>query len=329
VKRTVNEKLCRWRERLQRYQYSVRLVSGDANLLPDLMSRITKREETRDTKASCVDDVAATFTDVDISDNWKEIPFETKTSLTTVSTNALLVSSSLDEEFIFPSKEEIWKVHQTTEDKNIPEDCKKGNDGYIRHEGKVWVPEERDLKARIMVIAHCGSSGHRRLEIMKRAIEKQFWWNGMSTDIKTFYNTCIHCLIQTDGQRIPRPRGDAIHATERNEMLNLDFLQMVQEDAKNKHILVIRDNFTGYSLLFPAATPKSVDAIDGLRTWISLFGVPKVVVLDNATSFTSKAFSKFLIDMHIEKHIIVAYSHGANAVERTNRTILSIFRALI
>ncbi|KYM94052.1 Pro-Pol polyprotein [Cyphomyrmex costatus] len=89
-----------------------------------------------------------------------------------------------------------------------------------------------------------------------------------------------------------------------------------------KYILVIVDGFTKYVKLYAVKTTTTRDTIRCLRDYFQVYSRPKILVSDRGTSFTSKEFEEFALEMNI-KHVKVATaSPQANGqVERYNRML--------
>lgn len=84
---------------------------------------------------------------------------------------------------------------------------------------------------------------------------------------------CIHCM-STRGQVEPRPYGRAHHATKPNEVLHFDFLELPEDlVTKDKYLLVMKDDYSGFADFVGTASNKALDAYEGLMSWFSRYGV--------------------------------------------------------
>jgi hypothetical protein len=99
---------------------------------------------------------------------------------------------------------------------------------------KVWgstAPFRRDgYPPSGMFIAHTGLAGHRGYRSTLDQIRSHFSWSTMETYLTSFCENCLHCLSALGGDEKPRPLGEALHASEPNEIIHFDVLYMGVEE---------------------------------------------------------------------------------------------------
>lgn len=67
-------------------------------------------------------------------------------------------------------------------------------DGVILFEGRICVPNETNLKKRILEEAHKSSfSIHPDSTKMYHDLKRDYWWSGMKIDIAEFVAKCLVC----------------------------------------------------------------------------------------------------------------------------------------
>lgn len=95
-----------------------------------------------------------------------------------------------------------------------------------------------------------------------------------------------------------------------------------------KYILNIVDAFTRYVYLKPVKSTKSHNFIRALSEYFGIFGVPRKLISDRGTSFTSASFKRFMHDKSI-KHILnaVATPRANGQVEQYNKVIIDALTA--
>jgi hypothetical protein len=131
----------------------------------------------------------------------------------------------------FPVAAEVLRLQKAASRnpdlKELPPTKKCANGLLINDQGKIWIPANAvSMQVRLCVIAHCGRGGHRGHQVTLTAIQYQYYWKGMSTDVKAFVSSCCHCIASAPGETIPRPLGEALHATTPNEVIQFDYLYM-------------------------------------------------------------------------------------------------------
>lgn len=124
-------------------------------------------------------------------------------------------------------------------------------EGIARIAGKIWIQdEERTLKFKILVNAHCVIGGHCGHNATESQVRASFLWTNLEADGAEFVQLCIHCIVSRTGDRIPRPLSAALHGQRPNELVHLDSLYMGQSDTRNlTYLLLMKDYLTGYTWL--------------------------------------------------------------------------------
>ena len=168
-------------------------------------------------------------------------------------------------DFVWPDDKEICDLQQQYKPtEQVTEGTYVDTQGLLRFSGSqiIWVPQEAiSLQVRLMVIAHSACAGHRGINATRRAIQDRFSWHGMTKQVTQFCRECLHCAPTRGGEVVSRALGTALHATERNQVLHLDFLHMtgLSDDVdvgadvgEFNELLVIKDDLSHYTELFPA-----------------------------------------------------------------------------
>ena len=299
--RHITSKVQRWAMYLSRFTYVIEHVAGDANIFADMHTRWTRGYR----------------------------------SEKLMSKNIYQVSSSKGGQII-PSAEEVeWllpdEVRELQKGDYPPSEGIKGADGIVTLRNRIWIPEgNADTKRKLMVLAHCGISGHRGVLATQSVIKEQFFWKGLENDVRSFINGCIHCLVSRSGETIPRPLGSQLHGKSPNEVLHMDFLYMGNSSNDEKYVLIFREDFSSFVWLFPYASATSEAAAEALATWIATFGCPIWVVTDQGAHFKNRLLKDLTREMKVQHHFTTAYSPWANGtVERVCKEVLRATRALL
>ncbi|GBM04786.1 Retrovirus-related Pol polyprotein from transposon 412 [Araneus ventricosus] len=93
----------------------------------------------------------------------------------------------------------------------------------------------------------------------------------------------------------------------------------------NRYVLVLMDYFTKWPEAIPIPDQEASTVAEELvRSWISCYGVPMILHLDQGTNFNSAVFTEFCKLLGILKtRRTVLYPESDGMVERFNRTILN------
>ncbi len=113
----------------------------------------------------------------------------------------------------------------------------------------VVLPEELRLAALLQV--HELVVAHMRYEYTYRAIRQQFWWQGISTDVRKVVDACLACAEQGYNAGSGLPIGEMM-AKYCNHIFAMDTLSTGVTSTKGyQHVLVIIDSYTKFQQYVP------------------------------------------------------------------------------
>lgn len=193
--------------------------------------------------------------------------------------------------------------------------------------GERWVVPKG---VRFQILKQCHDDiGHFAFEKTLAKVEATYWFPKMRKFTKKYVESCLECAYakSTTVKKPPLhpiPKDDTPFET-----LHIDHVGPFVRSAKgNTHLLVIIDAYTKFIVLKPVKSTKSSIAIDKMREYFSIFGVPKRVVSDRGSCFTSKTFTEYMVQLGV-KHVLnaVATPRANGQVERYNRTLLDALTA--
>ena len=85
-------------------------------------------------------------------------------------------------------------------------------------------PDATQLQLRLCITEHCGGGGHRGAATTLSIIKDYFIWDKLETEVRSFVNTCLHCLATAGARRMPRPLTHALQVENPNELIHFDYL---------------------------------------------------------------------------------------------------------
>jgi Integrase zinc binding domain/Integrase core domain len=170
------------------------------------------------------------------------------------------------------------------------EDVSLSSDGLYRTAtGLIWIPPiAEDLQLRICVMSHTGLGGHRGLKTTTDRIASLFHWRTLEEDVRTFCQSCLHCVATIGGDRVHRPLGEAMHADKPNELLHMDFHFMGPSYTMESYLLLLKDDLSGYLWLWPCRKADSATTVEALVTWFTTFGIVRTWVSDQGSHFKNR-----------------------------------------
>ena len=285
-------KLLRWGSLLSEYQYKILPIKGEDNVWADMLSRWLAPTHLGEATSLC--------------GIWEVQP----------------LYPSTDDSFVWPSEQEIRQL-QHPEDATAP--LSKDD------QGRVIIPDNQEgenLKMRLCIVAHTGSSGHRGVEATYLALKEVFFWPKMKADVTKFVDGCLHCVAALTGERIPRPLASTLHADAPNQILHFDFLSLYKK-ADYPYALVLKDDFSNFVRIIPCTNCTAMEAARGITEWVSTFGHPLTLISDNGSHFRNSLLEELKQVWGVAHKFHHSYTPWANGtVEIANRDLLKVLRPL-
>lgn len=164
----------------------------------------------------------------------------------------------------------------------------------------------------------------------KKKIQERYFWPKMSKDIKTYVSNCDKCkAIKYPNTNLVSPMGKSKEYSEPWQMISIDFTGPFPRSRRgNTTLLVVTDWLTKFTLIKPMRNMLTGPTVKFLEEEVFLvYGVPEVLLSDNAAQFKSKKFNTLLKNYHIKSFKNARYFPQNNCTERVNRTIGAAIRA--
>ncbi len=89
-----------------------------------------------------------------------------------------------------------------------------------------------------MIVAHCGSAGHRGHAALVASIRRLFYMDHLDERASEFLRGCLLCPHVKGGKVVHRPYAPTWHGKERNEGIHFDYLFMSEAYGGAKYVLV-------------------------------------------------------------------------------------------
>jgi hypothetical protein len=215
----------------------------------------------------------------------------------------------------------------------------KGNDFREDAEGVVWfkdrvcVPDIKSIRELILKEVHeTAYSIHPGSEKMYQDLKKRFWWYGMKRKITEYVAVCDSCQrIKAEHQRptgllqplqIPQWKWDEIR---------MDLIVCLPHTRTGyDSIWVVVDHLTKATHFIPVNTTYNSAVLAELymARIVCLHGVPKKIVLDRGTQFTSHFWQQLHEALGTHLKFSSAYHPQTDGqTERTNQILEDMLRA--
>lgn len=237
-----------------------------------------------------------------------------------------VLANQLTDEKVQNIYNELKKKPTTDYQQDIHKNFKLENERVykITESGLKWLVP-KGMRNEVVRAAH-DEAGHFALEKTLKRICENYWFPNMRNYAQKYINSCIRCLYH----KVPAGRQPGLlHPIEKIgtpfHTIHMDHLGPFKKTPLGKkYIIVCVESLTKYVMLSAVKDTKTQPVIRFLNEIINQFGVPRRLITDQGTCYTSKAFKNFCKQSGI-KHVqnAVATPRANGQVERYNSTLLS------
>jgi len=208
-------------------------------------------------------------------------------------------------------------------------------DGLLYRSNALCIPEDAALRSELMRIHHDDPmAGHFGPAKTSALLNRKYWWPELNADVKEHVDTCGVCQ-RTRTQR-HRPYGELQSLPLPNgpfEELTMDFIVDLPpstfEEKVYDSILVFVDRYTKVTRYLPCnKTCTAVQLTDlFIKEIVSKYGVPKGIVSDRGSVFTSAYWSSFCHETQVKRRLSTAFHPQTDGqTERQNQTLEQYLR---
>lgn len=208
-------------------------------------------------------------------------------------------------------------------------------EGLLRFEGRIWVPNDPELKEEIMMEAHSSRySIHPGSTKMYQDLRRNFWWPNMKREIAEYVSKCLTCQkVKAEHQR-PSGLLQPLEIPEwKWEHITMDFVVGLPTTRKGYNaIWVIVDRLTKSAHFLPIGIRYNLDQLAKLyvKEIISRHGVPVSIVSDRDPRFTSNFWRSLQEQMGTQLRLSTAYHPQTDGQsERTIQTLEDMLRSCV
>ncbi|GBL74067.1 hypothetical protein AVEN_230973-1 [Araneus ventricosus] len=115
------------------------------------------------------------------------------------------------------------------------------------------------------------------------------YWNRLRADIEKWCRKCHACGTRTGPKTRTKGRLQRYNVGAPFERMALDILRHFPVTTKGyRYVLVLMDYFSKWSEAIPIPDQEASTVAEELvRTWISRYGVPMILLSDQGTNFNS------------------------------------------
>jgi len=207
-------------------------------------------------------------------------------------------------------------------------------DGIMYKEGKVYMPKDDKLRVEIIRLHHdIPVGGHRGQWKMVELVTQNFWWPGVTKEVKQYvegYNACQRNKNHTEqpaGKLMPNsiPKKPWAH-------ISADFITKLPLAQGYDSILVVVDRLTKMAHFIPTTEKTSAEGLARLfrdNVW-KLHSLPKSIISDRGPQFMVGLMRVLNQMLGIESKMSMAFHPQIDGqTERVNQELEQYLRMFI
>ena len=324
-----NPRVVRWRLYMQDFEFAVAYIPGPNNVVADAMSRLCQEQAEVPTtlmalQASTVDGVQDSITPL--------MSFDQAALLGTTSPD----DWSSETQSLVVDPPQYWLTSPTAQIHHLQSqihEVHSAPDEQLPAPMDSW---KRDIITRChnTTVGHWGISETldriEKLLLAEPPLQAGHSWTAKRRDVKFFVDHCPICQKTRYHRLVTQTRSFVTSNYGLMEYLAIDGLKMSTPCTEGfQWVIVIIDTFSRFVQVYPGRDCSAQTAVECLLQWISTFGPPSHIRIDNSSQFSGE-YAELIRLLSIQQHYIAAYSHQENSrVEVGNREILRHLRALL
>jgi transposase InsO family protein len=222
-----------------------------------------------------------------------------------------------------------------TQEQNLKSADLHQRDGlWLTRDGQVAVPDVHGLRRGIIYDHHdTPVAGHPGGEKTLRAVKSLYWWPKMEAEIKAYVHTCASCQRNKPVNKKPNGKLHPLPIPgDKWESVSMDFITQlpktkgpIQYDA----IVVFVDRLSKMVRIAPTTSDVTAEGTAQLVLdhVFRHYGMPKTLITDRGSTFTSKMFEAFTKAMGTQHKLSVSFHPQTDGqTERTNQTLETMLR---
>ena len=170
-------------------------------------------------------------------------------------------------------------------------------DGLLLYKGKVVVPADHSLRAKLLYEVHDSKvGGHSGILRTYRRLQQQFYWPKMHKAVQEYVQKCEVCQRIKPETKAPAGLLQPLPIPAQVwEDITLDFIEGLPTSHGKDTILVVVDRLSKFAHFIPLTHPftAKVVAENFIEGVVKLHGMPRSIISDRDPIFISKFWQEF------------------------------------
>lgn len=135
----------------------------------------------------------------------------------------------------------------------------------------------------------------------------------MDKDTNLFGDSCIHCIAKDSEERIRRPMGHTLLASNPSEVLRFEFCYIGESSCSKPYVLVLKNGMSSCVRFDPCETADSDTTTEALLDWFCNFSVVPQCVSDLGLHFKNELMKLFQKRLRTNHHFTLPYCPWSNS----------------
>ena len=178
--------------------------------------------------------------------------------------------------------------------------------------------------------------GHQSVDKTFANMLHRYYWPSMYVYVKQYINDCETCLKRktphhTTHLPMLSPQRDLYSKYGPREAIAIDYVGPLPLSTNRKvGMITVIDIYTRFAITGAITAPTTRNCVCILDRWFDTYGLPKIIISDNGSQFTSSNLKKLCAAIGIERKCVLPYSPWSNGInERFNGTIVNMVATYI
>jgi hypothetical protein len=331
--RLLTRRQARWSEYLSQFNLVIRFRPGKLGTKPDTLTRrwdVYAKEGDNDYAAANPHNFRPVFTQDQLSSSLRASALMEPVLRATLVMDVNQLHSDILHAY---SKDPVAseRLRTTLANPSLDPRWSVDPEGFLRLDGRIYVPDTDDLRLRILQYKHDHPlSGHFGQSKTISLVRREYTWPGLRAFITHYCKSCTNC----GRAKVPRhrPYGNLkqLPIPERPwNSISMDFIEHLPPSLGFTAILVIVDRLSKQAIFIP--THDTISSADLAQLFVlhvfSKHGVPSHVTSDRGSEFVSHFFRSLGKALDMKLHFTSGYHpEGDGQTERTNQTLEQYLR---
>jgi hypothetical protein len=220
-------------------------------------------------------------------------------------------------------------------DRGTTTEFKVGSDNILRCNGRVCVPDAKNLRNTVLEEAHKSKlSIHPGATKMYQDLRLDYWWPGMKRHVAEYVASCLTCQKAKVEHQKPAGMLQSLDIPEwKWNSISMDFITgLPKTRRKHDSIWVIVDRLTKSAHFLPVRITDTAEKLTDIYVAeiVRLHGIPSSIVSDRDPKFTSHFWRTLHEALGTKLRLSSAYHPQTDGqTERTNQSLEDLLRACV